>query len=154
MDAEQAALQAEIEALTRTIDVRGGELEALQAEYSAGQARGYEIDGQARGASARANESAVELERARTRQGSNEERIADLRARAAAGSAEREQSREQLDALTLEREQQRSFLAHAASEAGVFREKAQATQAAAREAAAQVAAAEQKIEAARRQAMH
>ncbi len=50
MDAEQAALQAEIEALTRTIDERGGQLEALQAESSAGQARGYEIDGQARAA--------------------------------------------------------------------------------------------------------
>jgi chromosome segregation protein len=153
MDAEQAALQAEIDALTRTIDTRGGELEGLQAEYSAGQARGYEIDGLARAASATANESAVELERARTRQHSNEERIADLGARTAAGTAEREQSREQLDALTLEREQHRSFLATAASEAAGFREKAAATQAAAREAAAQVASAEQKIEAARRQVM-
>ena len=154
MDAEQSALQAEIEALSRTIDERGTELEALQSEYSAGQARGYEIDGQARAASASANESAVELERAHTRQHSNEERIADLGARAAAGRAEREQSREQLDALTLEREQHRSFLATAAGEAAGFREKAQASQAAAREAAAQVGAAEQKIEAARRQAMH
>ncbi len=153
MDAEQTALQAEIGALTLTIDARGAELEALQAEYSAGQSRGYEIDGQAKAASTQANESAVEYERARTRQHSNEERIADLRAREAAATAEREQSRLQLDALTVEREQHRSFLATAASEAAGFREKAQATQAAAREAAAQVAAAEQKIEAARRQAM-
>ncbi len=154
MDAEQAALEAEMDALTRTIDARGGELEGLQAEYSAGQGRGYEIDGQARATSASANESAVELERARTRQHSNEERIADLGARTAAGTAEREQSREQLDALTVEREQHRSFLATAASEAAGFREKAAATQAAAREAGVQVGAAEQTIEAARRQVMH
>ncbi len=153
MDAEQAALQAEIDALTRTIDERGAVLETLQAEYSAGQARGYEIDAQAKAASTSASESAVELERARTRQHSNEERIADLKARAAAGTAEREQSREQLDALTLEREQHRSFLATAASEAALFREKSQASQVAAREAAAQVASAEQRIEAARRQVM-
>jgi chromosome segregation protein len=154
MDSEQAALQAQIAELTRSIDERGGELEALQAEYSAGQARGYEIDTQAKEASARSNESAVELERARTRQHANEERIADLNARTAAGTAEREQSRQQLDALTLEREQHRSFLATAASEAASFREEAQARQAEARQAASEVAAAEQRVEAARRQAMH
>jgi chromosome segregation protein len=153
MDVDQAALEAEIDALTRTIDERGSVLEAMQGEYSAGQARGYEIDNQARAASVSASESAVELERARTRQSSNEERIADLKIRAAAGAAEREQSRQQLDALTLEREQHRSFLATAASEAAGFREKAAVSQAAARESAAQVAAAEQRIEAARRQAM-
>ena len=153
MDAEQSSLQAEIERLTRTIDERAGQLETLQSDYSAGQARGYEIDGHAKEAAGRANESAVELERARTRQHSNEERIADLQARAAAASAEQEQSRQQLDALTLEREQHRSFLSTAAGEAAAFRDKAQASQAQARFAAAEVAAAEQKIEGARRQAM-
>jgi chromosome segregation protein len=154
MDAEQAALQAQISELTASIDERGNELEGLQAEYSEGQARGYEIDTQAKEASAKANESAVELERARTRQHSNEERIADLNARTAAGMAEREQSRQQLDGLTLEREQHRSFLATAASEAAAFREEAQARQAEARQAASDVAATEQRVEAARRQAMH
>ncbi len=154
MDAEQSRLESEISALTGTIEQRATQAETLQAEYSAGQTRGYEIDSQARAASASANESAVELERARTRQHSNEERIADLAARAAAGAAEREQSRQQVDALTLEREQQRSFMATAAAEAASFREQAQARQAAARDAAAQVVAAEQRVEAARRQAMH
>ena len=154
MDAAQAALEAEIAALTGTIDTRATEVEALQAGYSADQARGYEIDGHAKAAATSANESAVELERARTRAGSNEERIADLAARTAAGTAEREQSRLQLDALTLEREQHRSFLATAASEAASFREEAQARQNEARNAAAEVNAAEQRVEAARRQAMH
>ena len=153
MDAEQAGLQAEIAEFTRTIDGRGAELELLQAESSAGQARGYEIDGQARAAATCAGESAVELERARTRQHANGERIADLEARITAGTGEREQSRQQLDSLTLEREQQRSFLATVASETAAFREQAQLTQAQAREATAQVAGAEQKIEAARRQVM-
>ncbi|HEY0785888.1 MAG TPA: chromosome segregation protein SMC, partial [Acidobacteriaceae bacterium] len=106
-----------------------------------------------RAAQVRANNSAVELERARTREAANQERIAELEARAAAAAAERVQSSEQLDALTLEREQHRAFLATAASEAARARETAHASQAAAREASGLVAAAEQRLEAARRQAI-
>ena len=154
MDAEQAKLEAEIAALTATVDEGAAEVETLAAEASGGQARGYEIESQAKAASANANESAVELERARTRQHANEERLGDLAARTAAATGEREQSREQLDALTLEREQHRSFLATVVNEANTFRQTAGARQNEARDAAARVGAAEQRVEAARRQAMH
>ena len=153
MDAAQAALEEQISALTASIDERSAEVEALQGEYSAGQTRGYEVDAAAKDASTRANQSAVELERAATRHHANSERIAELDARAAAGGAELEQGRQQLDALTLEREQHRSFLATAAAEAAKFREQAQARQQQAREAVAAVTAGEQRVEAARRHAM-
>jgi chromosome segregation protein len=153
MDAAQAALQAQIGALTVSIDERSTQLESLQADYSAGQARGYEVDAAAKDAAARANQSAVELERATARHTSNEERIRELEVRTAAGTAELAQSREQLDALRLEREQQRSFLETAAAEAAKFREQAQARQQQARDAVAAVSSGEQRIEAARRQAM-
>ena len=104
-------------------------------------ARGYELDASAKEASTRANQSAIELERASARQHANEERIAELdrplrrrhrRARAGAPAAG--------TASPAEREQHRSFLETAAAEAARFREQAEALQQQAREAAQTVAA--------------
>ena len=153
MDLAQAALQAEISALTVSIDERSARVEFLQADYSAGQARGYEVDAAAKDAAARANQISVEMERAATRHTSNEERIRELEARTTAATTELEQSREQLDALRLEREQQRSFLDTAAGEAAKSREQARARQQRSSDAVAAVVLGEQRIEAARRQAM-
>jgi chromosome segregation protein len=70
-------------------------------------ARGYQLDSSAKDANARANQSSVELERATTREIANQERIAELRTRAAAGSAELEQARLHLQGLIVERESHR-----------------------------------------------
>ncbi len=153
MDAEQAAVAAEIAAQTAQIDEHSAHIEALDSEHNTGRSRGYELENGAKEAQTRANQSAVELERAATRQTSNQERIAELEARAAAGAAELEQAKQNLENLTSERESQRAFLETAASEAASFREQAQARQTQAREAAAAVTSAEQRAEAGRRQAM-
>ena len=68
------------------------------------------MDVSAKDANARANQSSVDLERATTREIANQERIAELRTRAAAGSAELEQARLHLQGLIVERESHRSFL--------------------------------------------
>ncbi|MCL6463599.1 MAG: chromosome segregation protein SMC [Acidobacterium ailaaui] len=153
MDSEQARLEAEIAALTQKIDDHSAEMEALDAEHTAGMQRGYELDAAAKDASTRANQSAVELERASSRQNANQERIAELGKRTASGGAELEQAKQQLENLKNEREQNRVFLQTAAAEAESFRQQAQARQQQAREAVQAVSAAEQRAEAARRQAM-
>jgi chromosome segregation protein len=153
MDAEQAAVAAEIAAQTAQIDEHSANIELLDAEHNAARAHGYELESGAKEAQSHANQSAVELERAASRQSANGERIAELEARAAAGAAELEQARTHLGNLTAERDQQKAFLETAAAEAASFRERAQTRQAQARDSIAAVSAAEQRAESGRRVAM-
>ncbi len=153
MDAEQAALMVEIAELGTKIEQGSEQVSALDEEHSQGMTRGYELDASAKDANARANQSSVELERATTREIANQERIAELRTRAAAGSAELEQARLHLQGLIVERESHRSFLENAAAEAAGVREDSRRLQAQAREAADAVSGSEQRLEAARRYAM-
>ncbi|MGC2399945.1 MAG: chromosome segregation protein SMC [Acidobacteriaceae bacterium] len=153
MDREQAALIEEIASLGSQIEQGAGQVSGLEAEYSSGTARGYQLDSSAKEASTRANQASVELERAATREVANQERIAELRSRAAGGAAELEQAKLHLQGLVVERESHRSFLETAAAEAAGVRESSRSRQAQAREASEAVHAAEQRLEAARRYAM-
>src|SRR5271170_976802 len=153
MDAEQLSLAEEIAALSTEIEGHSTLVDALQGEYSTGTARGYALDISAKEASAKASQAAVELERAVSRQSSNEERIAELDSRTTAGSAELGQTKQHLNGLTAERDGQRTFLETAAAEAASFREQAQQKQQQVRDAAQAVGVAEQRLESGRRQAM-
>ena len=153
MDAEQLSLAEEIAALSGEIDGHTTQVDTLQGEYSTGTARGYALDISAKEASAKASQAAVELERAVSRQSSNEERVAELDARTTSGAAELGQAKQHLDGLTAEREGQRTFLETAAAEAANFRQQAQQKQQQVRDAAQSVGVAEQKLESGRRQAM-
>jgi chromosome segregation protein len=152
-DTEQTAIAEEIARLTSEIDQHNTQIETHDAELSSGTARGYELDAGAKQANARASQSAVDLERATARQNANQERIAELEARAAAGAAELERAKEQLATLTQERDSQRAFLESAAAEAAGFRQEAEARQRQARDASSAVTAAEQRAEASRIQSM-
>src|ERR1700761_1037450 len=153
MDAEQKATGAEINRLAGLIDSQAAELETMDAEHSAGVSRGYELDGQIREAGSRANSSAVELERASARQHANEERIADLEQRMMTANDDLAGARGQLETLSFEREQHRSFLENATSESNASREAAQAKQSQAHESTRNVLAAEATAENQRRAAM-
>ena len=153
MDAEQSALVGEIAQLGKEIEEGGEQVAQLESEHSVAVARGYQLDGSAKEASARSNQAAVDLERATTRQNANQERIAELLARVAAGTAELEQSRQQLQGLSGERESHKSFLETAAAEAAAFREEVRLRQELARNAVQAVGQAEHGLETARRQAM-
>ncbi len=153
MDADQVALAGEISSLSTQVEERSQQVEELQAQVSEGTSRGYELDSSAKAAATKANQAAVELERASTRQSGNQERIAELQARMAAGHAELQQARQQLEGLTAERQSQQSFLESAAAEVGNFREQVQQRQQQARDASQAVGLAEQKLEAGRRHAM-
>ncbi|HEX5283344.1 MAG TPA: chromosome segregation protein SMC [Bryocella sp.] len=153
MDAEQTATATEISRLAGLIDSQAAELETMDAEHSSGVARGYELDGQIREAGARANSSAVELERITARQGSNTDRISDLEQRMASANDELANARGQLETLAFEREQHRSFLENATAESNGSREAAQAKQAQAHESTRNVLAAEATAENQRRAGM-
>jgi len=135
MDSEQAELSVEIAELGAQIEQGSEQVNALESEHSAGMARGYQLDSSAKDANARANQSSVELERATTREIANQERIAELQARAAAGTAELEQARLHLQGLVVERESHRLFLETAAAEAAGVRDESRQRQEQARDAA-------------------
>jgi len=153
MDTEQTAASTEITRLAGIIDTQAAALETMDAEHSSGVARGYELDGFIRDSGAKANQSAVELERIAARTTSNADRIADLADRITAGNDDLSAARAQLESLSGELEQHRSFLENANTESASSREDAQAQQAQAHEATRNVLAAEALAENQRRAGM-
>jgi chromosome segregation protein len=152
MDGQHAALEAEIAELTARIDAGADRVTGLEAEHAALVSRGYLLEDAAKDAETRANQRAVEIERADARHHSNQERIAELEARKSAAQAELEQAAAHLESITAERDTQRAFLESAASEAQEFRTRTQQKQEAMRQAVAAVSSAEQQSEASRRRA--
>jgi len=153
MDTEQTSVLSDIETLSSQITEHDSEIESLDSQHATGTAQGYELDSRAKDAQNRASQYAVERERVTARQNSNQERILELQARAAAGAAELEQAKQHLASLTAERDAQRVFLETAAADSAAFRQQVESRQQQAREAVAAVSAAEQRVETARRQAM-
>ncbi len=154
MDADQARLEQEIEALTERVNNSAAEIAAQESSQHALTERGYELDREGESARTKASEAAVGLERATARERSNTERVGELEARIAASGEELEQTRTQMAGIEEERAQQRSFLKTAAGEAHEFHEKVEARQQEARTAAEVVYTAERELEASRRQVMH
>jgi chromosome segregation protein len=154
MDAEQARLEREIAELTEKINRSAELITQQEASQHALTERGYTLESEGQEAQNRSTEAALELERARARERSNTERVAELETRIATSAAELEQTRTQLTGIEEEREQQRSFLETAASEAHEFHGKVEARQHEARAAAEEVFAAERELEVGRRHAMH
>src|ERR1700728_2735839 len=110
MDSEQARLEREISALTDQIHTEAAEIETREANQHSLTERGYEIEPEGQEAKNRANEAAVELERARARERANTERVRDLEGRLGAAAAELEVTRTQLSTIAEERGQQHAFL--------------------------------------------
>ncbi|MGB9146676.1 MAG: AAA family ATPase, partial [Acidobacteriaceae bacterium] len=152
MDAQHTALETQTAELTAQIDAGAERVNGLETEHEALVARGYLLEDAAKDAETRANQRAVEIERADARHQTNQERIAELEARKSAAQAELEQAGTHLESMAAERESQRSFLESAASEAAAFREQTTAKQESMRAAVAAVTAAEQQSETARRRA--
>lgn len=153
LDTEQAAASEKIAALATQIDAQAATLEQMDAEHTEGINRGYALDQQIHEAGARANQSAVELERITARTASNTDRIAELTERLTTGASDLEQAREQLTSLAGELEQHRSFLENATNEATGSRQSVQQQQQQAQEAVRALQAAEQQAEQNRRQTL-
>jgi len=154
MDSEQARLDQEIAALTERINSSATEIGEFETSQHSLTERGYELDREGQEVQSRANEAAVELERATARERANVERVSDLEARIAAATSELEVTRTQLGGIAEERAQQHAFLETAAGEARAFRQKVEARQQEARTAAEEVFGAERQLESTRRHTMH
>ncbi|MGD0904787.1 MAG: chromosome segregation protein SMC, partial [Terracidiphilus sp.] len=150
LDVEQSEVAAQIAVLAAQIAQQSASVDAMDAEHTAGVEQGYQFDQQIREAGARANHSAVELERVTARMAANTDRVAELTTRIASGGDDLDQAREQLRVLSGELESQRSFLENATAEATVSRQAAEAQQQRAQEAVRAVAASEQQAEQNRR----
>ena len=153
LDTEQATTNEKISALGAQIDAQGATLEQMDAEHTTGVNRGYELDQQIRETGARANQSAVELERITARTASNADRIAELTQRLTSGAEELAQAREQLTSLAGELEQHKNFLENATTEATSSRQAAQQQQNEAQEAVRGLQSVEQQAEQNRRQTL-
>jgi chromosome segregation protein len=153
MDAEQAALEEQIKTQTEQIDAAAALIEGSEANQHQLTERGYELDREGREAQNRANQAALELERAIARERSNSERVVELEARIASSGAELEETRIQQAGVEEERTQQRSFMETAAGEAGTFRQQVEERQKEARSSAEEVFRLERELENNRRHAM-
>jgi chromosome segregation protein len=153
LDVEQATTSEKIAALISQIDAQAATVEAMDAEHTEGIRTGYTLDQQIREAGARANQSAVELERIAARTAANGDRIAELTSRLSTGSDDLTKAREQLASLAGELEQHSSFLENATAESDSSRKAALNHQAQAQEAVRAVATAEQQAEQNRRASM-
>lgn len=153
LDTEQAATAGQIASQTLAIDRQSVDIEELDNQQTASTQRGYTLDQQIRETNAQANQWAVELERITARTASNTDRISELTDRIASGNNDLVLAQAQLDQLSGEAEQHRSFLENATTEANAARETAHRHHAEAQDAVRSVAAAEQQAEASRRSAM-
>ena len=150
MDAEQARLDQEVTTLTARIDEAVGGIAEQEANQHLLTVRGYELEQKGQDAQNRANEAAIELERATAREHGNMERIGELEIRITALAAELEQTRIQMAGIDEERAQQRTLLDTAAGDAQEFRQKVETRQGESRAAAEEVFTSERELEAVRR----
>ncbi|HEX3966751.1 MAG TPA: chromosome segregation protein SMC [Edaphobacter sp.] len=153
LDIEQAATAEKIAALATQIDAQATTVETMDSQHTEGVHAGYTLDQQIREAGAKANQSAVELERIAARTTANADRITELANRLATGGDDLAQAREQRAGLAGELEQHRSFLENATSESDSSRQTAETHQIQAQEALRAVIAAEQQTEQNRRASM-
>ncbi len=98
MDSRHSELELEIASLTEKIDAGTERVKGLEIEHTTLMERGYLLEDAAKDAETRANQRAVEIERADARHQTNQERIAELDVRMAAAQAELEQAAEQFAA--------------------------------------------------------
>ena len=152
MGQEEESLQGGLAAIAGEIHTRNETVSAHEAEHSERTQRGYAIENEIARNSQSLNALALETERARGRRGANEERCAELEARAAAAEAELERAQTQLISLVAELETNRQFAESAAAEVAAAQHEWQSRQQEAQAASTSLADVERQQEA-RRQAV-
>jgi chromosome segregation protein len=116
MEQESAQLDKQLDALAEEMQQRTVEVQAFEAEHGERTQRGYSIEAELRENRDRIAQIALEIDRAHARRKHNEERCAELLARAASAEAELVQSSQRLTALEAEREANRQLLESAAAD--------------------------------------
>ena len=114
LEQERDRLRDEITAVSAEMQSGSEQVQQAETEHAQGTERGYQLDAEARDAAERSNAIALELDRASARRRHNEERIAELKARAASQNLELGRTREQHHALAQELEANQTLVAGAA----------------------------------------
>jgi chromosome segregation protein len=116
MDQEAVALEAQINQLAEEIRLQSESVQLSEAEHSERTRRGYAIETETRQNRERLNQIAIEGDRGKARMRTNEERCAELIARAASAEAEHVQAQARLAALEEERNGHQQTLDSAAAD--------------------------------------
>ena len=124
MEREQGSLRAELERVSEQMRAQGESVQQMESEHRERTQRGYAIEAEARHTGDRLNEIGREIDRATQRQKTNEERCAELAARAAASEAEIAHTEAQLTSLRSEVEANRATLESASGEVAAAQQEA------------------------------
>jgi len=116
LDQESAALDGQINAVTEEIRRQGDGVQQLEAEQGERTQRGYSIESEIRENRERLNQIKIEGNHAVAQRRHNEERCAELTARAAASESEMAQAQSRLAALEAERNSNQQVLDSAAAD--------------------------------------
>jgi chromosome segregation protein len=117
LEAQGKQLEAELAQLTTDLHTRTEAVQAMDAEHAERTQHGYAVDSEAKQTRERLNEVHLEMERATNRRRNNEERCAELTARAAAAEAEASSASAQLQRLQDELAANEQVLQSAAADA-------------------------------------
>jgi chromosome segregation protein len=96
IDAETAALEAQLGELSEEMRRKGESVDSMEGEHAERTQRGYSIEREANENRESLNQLVMEIDRAGARQRTNEERCAELSARSAGAQAELENAEDQL----------------------------------------------------------
>jgi chromosome segregation protein len=116
LDAESAEIDAQLNALADEMQERTDAVQQLEGEQSERTQRGYGIDTELRQNRERISQIALDIDRARARRRTNEERCAELVARSASSEAELAQARSRMQELEAELAGNRQILESAAAD--------------------------------------
>ncbi len=137
LSSEATALDVQLESVGERMRQRSEAVEQMQTQHADATQHGYAVENAANQNREQLSASVLEVERATTRQRTNEERCAELAARTAAADAELARGAERLQSLTGERESNRAVLDSAAADVAATQHEAQLRQ----EESARIAAA-------------
>jgi chromosome segregation protein len=114
LEEENTELDAQLNSLAKDMQHRTEAVQQLESEHGEGTERGYAIETELRENRDRLSQIDLEIDRARARRQTNEERCAELVVRSASAEAELAQARHRLTALEAERDSNRQVLESAA----------------------------------------
>ena len=151
LEAQNRQLEAELAKLGEELHSRTEAVQALDSEHAERTQHGYAIDNESKQTRERLNQVQLEMERATARRRNNEERCAELTARAAAADAEAASASAQLQRLEEELNTNQEVLESAAADVASAQQERNQRQLESQQAAQRLMEVEQNQERQRRQ---
>ena len=151
LEAQAKQLEAELTHLTGELHDRTEAVQAMDSEHAERTQHGYAIDNESKQTRERLSQVHLEMERATARRRNNEERCAELTARAAAAEAESSSASAQLQRLQDELDTNQQVLESAAADVASAQQERNQRQSESQQAAQRLMEVEQSQEQQRRQ---